>query len=170
MNVVNGVAYPSNGVTGGYDDSYAYLVQSFGNNYEIEGIVWRDPALASDAGNEVSLLLRAADDSNNIRAYEVLYQAYGGLQIMRWDGAYGAYTVLPTTQPSGWQQGAALKSGDVLKASVIGNVITLYVNGVARERATDSALVTGQPGIGGFLRPGYLKNGVGWTQIKVIAR
>ena len=170
MNVVNGVAFPSNGVTGGYDDSYAYLAQSFGNNYEIEGIVWRDPALASDAGNEIAFLLRTSDDSNNIRAYEVLYQAYGGLQIIRWDGPYGGYTVLPTTQPSGWQQGTALKTGDVLKASVIGNVVTMYVNGVARERATDSAFSTGQPGISGFLRPGYLKTGLGFTQIKVTAK
>ena len=94
MKVVNGVAFPSNGITGGYDDSYAYLAQSFGNNYEIEGIVWRDPALASDAGNEIAFLLRTSDDSNNIRAYEVLYQAYGGLQIIRWDGPYGGYTVV----------------------------------------------------------------------------
>jgi len=168
MKVVNGVAYPSNGVTNSYDDSYAYLTQSFGNNYEVEGVIWRDPSLPSGAANEVSLLLRASDDSSNIRTYEMLWQAYGGQQIMRWNGPFGSFTSLAVTELSYFNR--PLRTGDVLKATAIGNVLTMYVNGVATYRASDSMFGVGQPGIGGFLRPGYNSTGIGWTQIKVTAK
>ena len=168
MKVVGGVAYPNNGVTNSYDDSYAYLTQSFGNNYEIEGIVWRDPSLPSGAANEISLLLRTSDDTSNVRTYEMLWQAYGGQQIMRWNGPFGSFTSLAVTELSYFNR--PLQTGDVLKATAIGNVLTMYVNGVATYRASDSSFGTGQPGIGGFLRPGYNSTGIGWTQIKATAK
>jgi hypothetical protein len=39
----------------------------------------------------------------------------------------------------------------VLKARVVGNVITLYVNGVEKARAVDDTHTSGNPGIGMFL-------------------
>jgi hypothetical protein len=45
-----------------------------------------------------------------------------------------------------------LKHGDTLKASIVGNVITVYVNGVRKAQATDNTFKTGNPGIGIFLQ------------------
>jgi len=50
--------------------------------------------------------------------------------------------------------GRELITGDVVKATISGNVISLYVNGTLLARTTDSAYTTGQPGIGFFTRPG----------------
>jgi hypothetical protein len=44
-----------------------------------------------------------------------------------------------------------LNNGDILKASIIGNVITVYVNGVEKARVRDDTFKTGDPGIGEFL-------------------
>jgi len=41
----------------------------------------------------------------------------------------------------------------VIRATVVGNVISSYINGVLRAQAIDSAFATGQPGIGFFTRP-----------------
>jgi hypothetical protein len=45
-----------------------------------------------------------------------------------------------------------LKDGDVLKATIVGNVITVYINGVEKARAKDDTHKTGSPGIGFFLQ------------------
>jgi hypothetical protein len=39
-----------------------------------------------------------------------------------------------------------------VKATIVGNVITTYINGIQVGRATDSTYATGQPGIGFFLQ------------------
>jgi hypothetical protein len=54
-----------------------------------------------------------------------------------------------------------LKDGDILNASIIGNVITVYVNGVEKARVTDSTFKTGNPGIGEFLKCGEGGQGIG---------
>jgi hypothetical protein len=42
-------------------------------------------------------------------------------------------------------------SGDTLKAPIIGNVITVYINGVKKAQVTADTFKTGNPGIGMFL-------------------
>ncbi|MEK7677579.1 MAG: hypothetical protein AAB676_17255 [Verrucomicrobiota bacterium] len=43
------------------------------------------------------------------------------------------------------------RPGDILKASIVGNVITVSINGVEKARVTDDTYKTGNPGIGLFL-------------------
>jgi hypothetical protein len=45
-----------------------------------------------------------------------------------------------------------LKNGDVLKASIVGNVITVFINDVKKAQVTDDTYKTGNPGIGLFLQ------------------
>jgi hypothetical protein len=47
---------------------------------------------------------------------------------------------------SGRKYGAT--TGDVLRATIIGNVITAYKNGVELGRVTDDTFANGQPGFG----------------------
>jgi hypothetical protein len=44
-----------------------------------------------------------------------------------------------------------MKTGDILKASVVGNVITVSINGIEKARVTDDTFKTGNPGIGAYL-------------------
>lgn len=168
IKTANGATVGTTGVTGGYDDSYAYLTQDFGPNYEIEGVVYRSPSLPSGDNHELELHLRVSDTTNTAMLYEVTWQAYGGQQIVRWNGPYGDITVLPTTELKYFA--SQIQNGDRLKASVIGNVITMYVNGVATLRATDSTFTTGQPGIGMYYKVGADPAAFGWTQISVTSK
>ncbi len=44
-----------------------------------------------------------------------------------------------------------LKNGDILKASIVGHLIRVYINGIEKARVTDDTYKTGDPGIGEFL-------------------
>jgi hypothetical protein len=146
-----GVAFGSNGVTNGYDDSYALLKGTFGADQTVEAVVFRDPSLTPGSTHEVELLLRFSDDNNNARGYECLFSWYGGIQIMRWNGALGDFTALPMTGSG--SLGRNLASGDVIKATIVGNLISTYVNGVLLAQAVDSTFSSGRPGISFFVRP-----------------
>jgi hypothetical protein len=146
-----GVAFGSNGVTNGYDDSYALLTGSFGADQTAEAVVFRDQTLTPGSTHEVELLLRFSDDNNNARGYECLFNHLGGMQIVRWNGALGDFTPLQMTGSGSLNR--PLVSGDVIKATIVGNVISTYVNNVLQFQAVDSTFATGRPGVGFFIRP-----------------
>jgi hypothetical protein len=149
-----GVAFGTNGVTNGYDDSYALLTGTFGADQTAEAVVYRDQSLTPGPTHEVELLLRFSDDNNNARGYECLFSWYGGIQLMRWNGAIGNFTQLQSTGQGTGSLGRPLVSGDVVKASIVGNVISAYINGVLIGQAIDSTFTSGRPGISFFIRPG----------------
>ena len=156
MQTVGGVAFGTNGVTNEYDDSYALLNGTFGPDQTAEAVVYRDPTLTPGATHEVELLLRFSDDANNARGYECLFNYYGGVQVMRWNGAMGNFTpvqALPGAAGIG-SYGRPLISGDVIKASIVGNVISTHINGTLIGQWTDSTFTSGRPGISFFIRPG----------------
>lgn len=45
-----------------------------------------------------------------------------------------------------------MANGDVVKATIAGNVITAYINGAQVAQATDSTYAAGRPGMGFFLQ------------------
>jgi hypothetical protein len=116
-------------------------------------VVQRSSSLNTSVTHEAELLLRFSDSTSGARGYECLFAFYGGVQVVRWNGTQGDYTVLPSTAGTG-NLGRELLTGDVIKASISGNVINLYINGTLVMRAADSAFTAGQPGIGFFTRPG----------------
>ena len=69
------------------------------------------------------------------------------VQIVRWEGPLGKFTYLADLRGTNY----GLKNGDILKASIIGNVITVFINGVQKAQVTDDTYKTGDPGIGMFL-------------------
>ena len=145
----NGLAFGTNGPQNTYDDSYAYL-SGFGPNQQVEAVVQVDSALLGDP-HEVELLLRWADSAVNARGYECLFHFNGSVQLMRWNGPFGSFDEIPgaTGRKSA---GRALVTGDVIKATINGNTIVAYLNGVELSRVTDSMWTIGQPGIGFFKR------------------
>jgi hypothetical protein len=168
VQTAGGVAFGTNGVSNSYDDSYALLTGTVGADQTAEAVVFRDEGLSPGPTHEVELLLRFSDDASNARGYECLFNWYGGIQIVRWDGAFGSFTVLPTTGSGAL--GRNLRTGDVVKASIVGSVIITSINGVEYARATDSAIKTGRPGISFFIRPGGSQRLLGLTSYTVTTK
>ena len=144
----NGLAFGTNGPANTYDDSYAYL-SGFGPDQQVEAVVQVDSALLGDP-HEVELLLRWADSAVNARGYECLFHFNGSVQLMRWNGPFADFIEIPNF--TGRSAGRPLVTGDVIKATISGNTIVTYLNGVELVRVTDSMWPTGQPGIGFFKR------------------
>jgi len=150
VQTANGLASGTNGAREVYDDSYAYL-SGFGPDQQAEAVIYVDPNLTGDP-HEILMLLRCADSARNTRCYECMFNYQGGMQIMRWNGPFGDFTELSTRGLNYF--GRSLVTGDVVKAAVIGNTITAYINGVPMLEATDSRWTDGQPGMGFFKRTG----------------
>lgn len=132
-----------------YNDSYAAL-SGFPPDQEAWGeVVIGKPDAACH--QELEILLRWTSTPHSTTGYECFARCLDDkssyLQIVRWDGPLGKFTYLADKRGKAY----ALRNGDTLKASIVGNVITVYVNGVEKARVTDDTFKTGNPGIGFFL-------------------
>jgi hypothetical protein len=147
-----GNAFGTNGRSNGYDDSYA-LLSGFGPDQQAQAVIYRSPELVPDITHEVELLLRFSDGSGQARGYECLFAYFGGVQIVRWNGAMGNFTVLKILRGAE-RLGRELQSGDRIEAVIRGTLISVYINDELMAEAEDSTYPTGQPGISFFTRPG----------------
>jgi hypothetical protein len=144
-----GLAFGTESGTNGYDDSTAVLTGTWGPDQWAEATthVINTGAISE----EVELRLRTTITAHSITGYEINCSVYkngnGYSEIVRWNGPLGSFTILSH------KDGAAVScgDGDVLKATIVGNVITVYVNGVQTNTATDSTYSTGAPGAGFYL-------------------
>ena len=132
-----------------YNDSYA-LLSGFPPDQE----AWGEARITkpnSKCNQEVEILLRFSSSPRNTTGYECLARCTDDsssyLEIVRWDGPLGKFTYLSRNNGKGF----GLKNGDTLNASIVGNVITVFINGVKKAEATDYTFKTGNPGIGEFL-------------------
>ena len=132
-----------------FNDSYAHL-----SGFPPDQEAWGEAHIAKpDASchQEIEILLRFTSTAHRTTGYECFARCITSpssyVQIVRWDGPLGKFTYLADKRGTNY----GLNNGDVLKASVVGNVITVYVNGVEKARVTDDTFKTGNPGIGEFL-------------------
>jgi hypothetical protein len=96
--------------------------------------------------------LRFQITANVARGYEVdINFAGSAIQVFCWHGTIG--DVFPELSGSGPGLGGVV-TGDIVKAQIVGNVITVYKNGSLVYTVTDSQGATGNPGQGFFVRPG----------------
>lgn len=138
------------GVSYGYNDCIA-LLSGFPANQSAEATVYREPGYTPPSSHEIELLLRFQVSAHYARGYEMDFW-YGGeaLQMVRWNGPIGDFTVLNNSGPG--PQG--LVTGDVVKAQMIGNTITVFKNGNVISTYVDNTFQDGNPGMGFFIRPG----------------
>ncbi|MGA2257739.1 MAG: hypothetical protein ABSG53_24010 [Thermoguttaceae bacterium] len=132
-----------------FNDSYAIL-----SGFPPDQEAWGKAYIAHPSTKyyqEIEILLRFTSSPHRTTGYECFARCIADrssyLNIVRWDGPLGKFTYL--AQVNGADCG--LKSGDTLKASIIGNVITVYINGIKKAQVTDDTFQTGNPGIGMFL-------------------
>lgn len=125
-----------------YNDSYAYL-DGFPTDQQASAVVALG-SIDTSCTHEVEILLRWADSPHDARGYECNV-AYDGsyAQIVRWNGPVGDYMYLGEGNVPG-----GMHDGDTVSASVVGDTITLSVNGAVRATARDATFADGNPGIG----------------------
>jgi hypothetical protein len=150
----NGKAFGTQTGTGNYDDSNAYMT-GFGNNHEVEGVVWLSPTASTSGYREVEVLLRWSDTGplrqtdygpTHANGYEINWSYLGQYLILgRFKGAEltrAASTPVP-------------KSGDKFRARIEGQHIRVWVNDVLQIDFTDNdptlEIQSGNPGIGFFI-------------------
>jgi len=140
-----GLAFGTN--FGNFADSTAILTGSWGANQMAQATV-HSVNQTDSVYEEVELRLRSTISAHNITGYEINFRcsktgnAYS--QIVRWNGALGNFTYL--SAKDGAQYGVTDK--DVVKATIVGSVITVYLNGVQINQATDTTYTAGNPGMG----------------------
>jgi hypothetical protein len=142
----NGVAYGAESA-GEYTDPTALLKGEWGRSQAASGTVYsRNPT--DRYFQEVEIRLRSTLAPGCCTGYEVFWRclktekAY--VQVVRWNGKVKDWTSL--AKHSGAQFG--VKHGDIVKATIIGDVIKGYVNGVEMISIADSTYSSGNPGIG----------------------
>jgi hypothetical protein len=126
-----------------YADATALLTGTWGPDQAAQATVYINNAFNFP---EVEFRLRSTLSSHVCNGYEITFSLAPNsyLLIVRWNGPLGNYTVL--SNPSGAQYQA--KAGDVVKATIVGNVITAYKNGAQMGQATDTVFTSGNPGMG----------------------
>jgi hypothetical protein len=142
-----GLAFGTETGSGGYDDTVALLTGTWGPDQTVEATVYTVHQNANIT-EELELRLRSSLSANRCTGYEVLFNVLGSIQIVRWNGPLGGFTVL------GGPGGPKLTTGDVVKATIVGSTITAYVNGVQKLQVIDSTYSNGSPGMGFFLGRG----------------
>jgi hypothetical protein len=125
-----------------YDDATAILTGIWGADQYVRAVV-NMPTVDKVYAQEIEIRLRSSISAHSNTGYEIL----GGSQIVRWNGPLGDFTVLQTVGTGG-----NLQHGDIFEATMIGNVITVYINGVQVQTAVDNTYTTGNPGMGFFTR------------------
>ena len=132
-----------------YADSTAVLSGTWGPDQTLQATV-RTVNQSSSFFEEVELRLRSSITAHSNTGYEVNFRCTADgsqyVQIIRWNGPLASWTQIDG------RTGPGLRNGDVVKATIVGSVITAYINGVQIVQATDSTYSSGSPGIGFFLQ------------------
>ena len=142
-----GEAAPAGVQEGDYDDPAAVLTGTWGRNQSVRATVFaRNPT--DDYFQEVEIRLRSSIRPSWCDGYEVFWRcsksdaAYA--EIVRWNGKIADFTSL--ARAVGPQYGVT--HGDIVEATIVGNVIRSYINGVEVLSATDDTFASGSPGVG----------------------
>lgn len=141
------LAVPGGNPEGNYDDPTALLVGKWGRNqYGKARVFSRNQT--DTYYQEVEIRLRSAIAPHVCTGYEVFWRCLrtekGYAEIVRWNGKVTDFTSLNKNTGSRF----GVKDGDVVEATIIGNVIKGYVNGVEVISAVDDTFREGNPGIG----------------------
>jgi hypothetical protein len=141
-----------------YADSTAVLTGKWGPNQTVQGtIAVKSASATSGVFEEVELRVRTTISAHSITGYEINCSVSTNpnnyyLQIVRWNGPINNWTKLGSTELHG-------VNGNVLKATMIGNTITAYLNSGQVLQVNDNTYTSGSPGIGFFLQGASGLNG-----------
>jgi hypothetical protein len=143
--VVHG--HQNNGNGPAYNDSTALLVGNWGVTQSVTVTLSRVSVVESDYP-EAEIRLRSSLTSHSCTGYEVMWSLRTDsscyVAIARWNGAFGDFTALASVEGAQY----VITNGSVLNATITGDSIAAYINGVQVISARDSTYTSGNPGIG----------------------
>lgn len=128
-----------------YNDSTAVLTGTWTGNQTVQATVSLNNAKDSSGQEEVELRLNTTVTAHSITGYEFDFSAIQSnpyVLIVRWNGALNDFTYLTKMLP------VQIHNGDVLMATNVNGLLTLYINGVKQLSVTDTTYSAGSPGIG----------------------
>jgi hypothetical protein len=132
---------------GDYDDPTAILTGDWGPNQHGKGTAHVENP-TEEWFQEVQIRLRCRLEPHYISGYEIFFRCLTGekgyAEIVRWNGAVGDWTSLQRHE--GPEYG--VKDGDVIEATIEGNVIKGFINGEEKITVTDDTWDSGAPGVG----------------------
>jgi hypothetical protein len=135
---------------GKYDDSTALLTGDWGPDQTAEATV-HSVNQNDTVYEEVELRLRSTLTPHRATGYEICFRcsktAKAYTQIVKWNGPLGDFSYVKIVQGS--QYGVA--NGDVVKATIRGNAITVYVDGARVLQVNDDTFKSGNPGMGFYI-------------------
>jgi len=151
---------------GDYDDPEAMLTGEWGRNQHATAKVFSKNQ-TEKYFQEVEIRLRSTIAPHSSTGYEVFWRclktekAYA--EIVRWNGKIGDWSELKRLV--GAQYG--VKDGDVVEATIEGNLIKGFINGVEVISTTDDTFTSGAPGIGFNFGVGKTNVDHGFTSFEV---
>ncbi len=158
------------GTQGDGQDAVAILTGVWAANQQITGVVHTVNQQGSGVYEEVELLLRGYIDATTYNTYEFTCRCVAGstniqyAQIVRIQSPSFTY-VTSASIPTG----PGLNNGDMVRATAVGSLLSLYINDVLVAQGTDTNITTGNPGIGAYLQGATgLDADYGWASITAI--
>jgi hypothetical protein len=151
---------------GDYSDPAALLAGTWGRNQHVKARVFSKNQ-TEKYFQEVEIRLRSALTPHWGSGYEVFWRclktgsAYA--EVVTWNGKVKDFTSLQRHVGSEY----GVKDGDLVEATIVGNVIKGYVNGVELLSVTNDAFETGSPGIGFNFGVGDTNVDHGFTSFEV---
>ena len=144
---VLGAGAAAGAAEGDYDDPTAVLTGSWGRDQYGRARVFSKNQ-TDKYFQEVEIRLRSSIKPHWCDGYEVFWRCLktdgGYAEIVRWNGKIGDFTSLKKLV--GKEYG--VEDGDLIEASITGNVIKGYVNGKEMISAVDDKIQSGSPGVG----------------------
>ena len=144
---VLGAGAAAGAAEGDYDDPTAVLTGSWGRDQYGRARVFSKNQ-TDKYFQEVEIRLRSSIKPHWCDGYEVFWRCLktdgGYAEIVRWNGKIGDFTSLKKLV--GKEYG--VEDGDLIEASITGNVIKGYVNGKEMISAVDDRIQSGSPGVG----------------------
>ena len=132
-----------------YNDPTALLTGTWAPNQTVEARVHTVNQQSGNIVQEVAIRLRSTISAHRNEGYQISFRcAHDGsqyVQIVRWNGPVGDFAPVQTAA------GPGLFDGDIVKATIVGNVITAYINGLQVVQGTDSTFANGNPGMGFYV-------------------
>jgi hypothetical protein len=150
VNTTPGYAVGVSPPNAGFNDATALLTGTWGPDQTAQATVRVGGSVFDHP--EVELRLRSSISPHVNNGYEITESVAGAgndyLIIVRWNGPLNDFTYLTVTNPGNYSGPYSVTTGDVVKATIVGNVISAYKNGVLIGQATDNTYTAGNPGFG----------------------
>jgi hypothetical protein len=137
-----------------YDDSIAVLAGTWDNDQSAQAIVKIGTPITAGGAcfQESELLLRASLSAHSAKLYEINVADRNDnssyIHVVRWNGPFGNFTTLLSLH--GLTYG--VKTGDIVRATIVGSTIKVYINGVQKGQVADSTYASGHPGMGMYVQ------------------